>query len=103
LGCHRARTVDPDYDLLLARDGTAIVIEVKSLTKDNEDRQMRLGLGQVLMYRHQLATSRPPGVRRVRASIAVERRPRNATWVELCRRLDVSLVWPPKLSSIWEK
>ncbi len=98
---HRARPVDPDYDLLLARDGTAVVVEVKSLTKDNEDRQMRLGLGQVLMYRHQLAASRPPGVRRVLAAIAVERRPTNPAWLELCNNVDVALAWSPDLSNVW--
>jgi hypothetical protein len=100
---HRARAIDPDYDLLVARGDTAVVVEVKSLTKDNEDRQMRLGLGQVLMYRHQLAASRPPGVRRVHAAIAVERRPTDSSWLELCKKLDVALAFPPDLSPIWER
>lgn len=39
---------------------------------------MRLGLGQVLMYRHLLAAARLPGVRRVRAAIAADYRPTGA-------------------------
>jgi hypothetical protein len=100
---HSPRPIDPDYDLLLARAGAAIVVEVKSLTKANEDRQMRLGLGQVLMYRHVLAAARPPGVRRVRAAIAAERRPSSDAWLELCERIGVVLVWPTTIARIWEE
>jgi hypothetical protein len=32
-----------------------VVAEVKSLTRSNEERQLRLGLGQLLRYRHRLA------------------------------------------------
>ena len=46
---------DPNYDLAWRDAGTVYVAEVKSRTDQNEERQLRLGLGQVLRYRDILA------------------------------------------------
>jgi len=45
----------PNFDLAWQKDGTVFVAEVKSATAENEEHQLRLGLGQVLRYRHCLA------------------------------------------------
>ena len=38
----------------MGSEGTVFVAEIKSITDDNEEEQFRLGLGQVLRYRHRL-------------------------------------------------
>ncbi len=83
---------EPRYDL--AWDGYAgetWVAEVKSITPDNEERQLRLALGQVLRYRHALAatTGRP-----ARPVIAAEAEPSDPTWRRLCSELGVALIDP---------
>jgi hypothetical protein len=80
----------PDYDVAWLADEVLFVAEVKSLTRVNEVRQLRLGLGQVLHYRHLLATTG----RAVRAVLAVEREPSDDAWKELCTSVGVQLVWP---------
>lgn len=73
-------------------EGCIYVSEVKSLTAPNEERPLRLGLGQVLRYRHLLASSTRSSVRAV---VAVGREPSDSGWLGLCMGLDVSLCWPP--------
>ena len=65
------------------------VCEVKSLTVENEEKQLRLGLGQVLRYRHLLQAKGE-----IRAALILERSPTDLSWIELCKRLGVSLAWP---------
>jgi hypothetical protein len=84
------RPGEPDFDLAWIRNGTTFVAEVKSLTDTNEDRQLRLGLGQVLDYQ-ELMAERQPGVRAV---LAVEHQPSDPRWIRLCERHRVILVWP---------
>ena len=64
--------------------------EVKSLTASNEERQLRLALGQVMRYR-QLLTDRDGDVRGV---IAVEHEPRDSTWQQLCHDQGIAILWP---------
>jgi hypothetical protein len=82
---------DPPFDLLLTRpsDGLEVVVEAKSTTLVNEEKQLRLALGQVLRYRQVLRTRGG----RVEAMIAVEKDP-DATWVELCDDLEVLIASP---------
>lgn len=82
---------DPPFDLVLVRpsDGREIVVEAKSTTLVNEEKQLRLALGQVLRYRQVL---RDDG-RHVETMIAVEEEV-HPSWVELCGELGVYLVWP---------
>ena len=88
---------EPDFDLAWERDGRVFVAEVKSLTPANEERQLRLGLGQVLRYRHLLAR----GGREVVPVLAVEREPAGAAaWLELCSDVGVRLVWPATMASL---
>lgn len=84
---------DPVFDLLLERAtgiGPLVVVEAKSTIASNEEKQLRLALGQVMRYRQLL---RRPN-RHVIAMIAVERPPTDSRWSELCAEADVMLVWP---------
>ena len=72
------------------RDGIVWVAEIKGLTVKNEAKQLRLGLGQVLRYRHRLPGADKP----VRAALVVERRPSDGSWLEVCGSLNVTIAWP---------
>jgi hypothetical protein len=84
------RSGQPEFDLLWNSADRTFVAEVKSITSSNEEKQLRLGLGQVLRYRHALST---PG-REVVAVLVLESQPRDESWVDLCSSLGVKLVWP---------
>ncbi len=82
---------EPPFDIGWENDGRIHICEVKSLTDDNEEKQLRYGLGQVLRYRHALLNSGNDA----RAVIFVERRPsQHVEWVALCEELNVILLWP---------
>ncbi|KUN36379.1 hypothetical protein AQJ30_22650 [Streptomyces longwoodensis] len=85
------RATDPDFDLAW-RDsaGNLTVCEVKSLTAANETRQLRTGLGQLLDYHDRLRERAP----KVHAVLWVEYQPSEARWIELCRRVGITLAWP---------
>lgn len=84
-------TVDPPFDVAwVGEDDVLCVAEIKSLTDANQEKQLRLALGQVLRYAHQLAA----GGRRVVPVIVAEREPSDKTWAELCCRHGVRLAWP---------
>jgi hypothetical protein len=55
------------------------VAEVKSLTLKNEEKQLRRGLGQVLLYWHVLGQAA-----NVVPVLAAEREPTDASWPDLC-------------------
>jgi len=78
------------FDLAWHEGDVLWVAEVKSLTAANEERQLRLGLGQLLRYRQMLAGES----HEVRAMLYVERRPRDDAWIEVCESVDVVLRWP---------
>ncbi len=80
---------DPLFDLAWEEDGVLWVAEVKSLTPANQERQLRLGLGQVLRYRQQLETPERP----VKAMLFVESRPAGG-WDQVCASAHVQLAWP---------
>jgi hypothetical protein len=89
---------EPNYDLAWVRNGTTYVAEVKSLTAENEEKQLRLGLGQVLRYRHMLRAryGRAGGV------IMLERKPTDENWQDLCTELGIKLLWPDVLARLDE-
>jgi len=87
---------EPDFDLAWKLGKSTFVAEVKSLLPSNEDRQLRLGLGQVLDYQ-ELMAARYPGARAV---IAVEAQPRDPRWLRLCERHGVILVWPGSFDAL---
>lgn len=83
----------PKYDLAWAVPaGGLIVAEVKSIGASNAERQMRLGLGQVLRYRNLLSNEGD-----VRACLVLSEEPYDPTWESLCRELGVGLIWRPEL------
>jgi len=76
---------------------TLVVIEVKSTTPQNETKQLRLGLGQVLDYQDVEAR----GFDSVRAVLAIEQPPSDERWIRLCARHGVELVWRETFSSLF--
>lgn len=68
----------------------AWIAEVKSLTATNEERQLRLGLGQVLSYAHLVDW----GFKNNHPVLAVEREPSPEYWPDLCQSHGVALSWP---------
>jgi hypothetical protein len=87
---------EPNFDLAWEAGDRVFVAEVKSVTNRNEERQLRMGLGQVLQYRHNLEMKlgRP-----VVAVLASERRP-PAGWVSLFDSLGVRVVWPADFTKL---
>jgi hypothetical protein len=67
------------------------VCEVKSLTSDNEERQLRMATGQVIRYRQQLTAA---GHEPCFAAICTERQPSDLSWNELCEKEGIILLWP---------
>ena len=84
------RPDEPSFDLAWEVDGVVYVAEVKSITLANEERQLRLGLGQVLRYREILRRRHGD----VRAVLVPEMAPTDPTWRDLCSELDVTLTTP---------
>jgi hypothetical protein len=85
----RGLPAGPNFDLAWQKNGTLFVAEVKSITAENEEHQLRLGLGQVLRYRQRLAEL---GHGRVVAVLVPERQPRDQFWSELCQEFGVVLL-----------
>jgi hypothetical protein len=85
-----AGPADPDFDLAWLSKEMLFVAEVKSLTDANEDKQLRLGLGQVLWYRHLLSGR----VGTAHAVLVGERQPRDPRWAAVCESVGVALTWP---------
>lgn len=93
------RGEEPNFDLAWTDpDGVVVVAEVKSLTTENEEKQLRAAVGQVVRYRHQLAEHHDI----VRALIAVERAPTDLSWLELCESQSILLLWPDLFASALE-
>jgi hypothetical protein len=80
---------EPNFDLAWEAKGAVFVAEVKSVTDQNEEEQLRLGLGQVLRYRYRL---RELGHERVVAVLVPERKPRDLSWIDLCHEHGVILL-----------
>lgn len=81
---------DPLFDVGWIAADAAWIAEVKSLTPTNEERQLRLGLGQVLSYAHLVDW----GFDSKRPVLAVEREPSSTYWPDLCESHGVALSWP---------
>lgn len=81
---------DPRFDIAWIAAQAAWITEVKSLTTLNEERQLRLGLGQVLSYAYLVNWD----VTSKHAVLAVEREPSSSYWPDLCESHGVRLAWP---------
>jgi hypothetical protein len=88
---------EPNYDLAWEEpDGSVVVVEVKSIRWTNAERQLRLGLGQVLRYRSLLEADG----HKVKSVLALSGPPHDPRWIALCDQLDVSLIWMPNLDTM---
>jgi hypothetical protein len=86
------------FDLAWGRGGSRAVVEIKTLsTTLSEAKQLRLAIGQVLDYRHQLNEAEAD----VRAVIVVDRKPRGRHWVQLCADHDIALAWPSTVKALF--
>jgi hypothetical protein len=83
------RAREPNFDVAWQHGEDLFVAEVKSTTAANEERQLRLGLGQVLRYRALLAAR---ASRRVHAVLVPEREPADRSWRRTCAEVDVTLI-----------
>lgn len=82
---------EPDFDVAWKVKDTFFVCEVKSLSPTNEERQLRMAVGQVIRYRQKLnAAAFEP----VMAVIATEMAPQDQSWNQLCEHENIVLVWP---------
>ena len=82
---------EPQYDLAWLANDMLWVCEVKSLTRENEERQLRMATGQVIRYRQQLTAK---GHEPCFAVICIEQQPSDLSWDELCEREGIILIWP---------
>jgi len=82
---------EPKYDLAWLANDMLYVCEVKSLTCENEERQLRMATGQVIRYRQQLTAK---GHEPCFAVICVEQQPSDLSWDELCESEGIILIWP---------
>ena len=83
------RANEPNFDVAWQVADRIFVAEVKSVTRMNEEKQLRLGLGQVLRYADQLSHTGT-----VVPVLVAERRPTDCSWEQLCERLGGILAWP---------
>jgi hypothetical protein len=81
---------EPSYDLAWESGDTTYVAEAKGLTDENETKQLRLGIGQVLWFRNAMTTS----TLQPNAVLAVERQPADRRWIDVCRDVGIELLWP---------
>lgn len=95
---------EPEFDVAWKVKEVLFVCEVKSITAKNEERQLRMAIGQVIRYRQKLNSI---GFEPVYAVIAVEYLPTDQSWIELCEKENILLLWPDvvseKLSEMTEK
>ena len=82
---------DPPFDLGWWDDQVFVVAEVKSLMPWNETGQIRLGLGQILEYVHRIGRHHD----QVMGVLAVESKPTDPIWKDLCATNGIQLTWPP--------
>ncbi|MFI1718878.1 hypothetical protein [Streptomyces litmocidini] len=83
----------PRFDAGWSRGDEVFIAEVKSLSDANEDQQIRLGIGQILDYAHQLKLARTHGL--VRPVLVLERQPGDPRWVSLASESGILLTWAP--------
>jgi len=88
------KSTEPNFDLAWTKNEEIWVAEIKSITNSNEEKQLRLGLGQVLRYCQLL---RSKGT--VRGALVTEKALTDISWEKLCDDCNILLIWPEN----WEK
>lgn len=94
---------DQQFDVAWTTGEVLYLCEVKSLTDDNEESQLRLGLGQLLSYIHRTHLEHWSGITNIRGVLAVERQPVRTDWVGICAANSVTLTWPDRYSVLFEE
>jgi hypothetical protein len=82
---------EPEFDIAWKTAETFYVCEIKSITAVNEERQLRMAIGQVIRYRQKLTAC---GHEPIVAVVAAERRPSDSSWEDLCENEGILLLWP---------
>jgi len=91
---HSPEGGDPPFDVMWRmQSGTPRIVEIKSMTSENERHQLRLALGQVLDYVHRVEEHGT----KASGAIVIEKPPSNARWERLCAKHGVVLAWPGEL------
>lgn len=93
---------DQQFDVAWASRGTLHICEVKSLTDENQESQLRLGLGQLLSYLSRTEIEHWTDITEVHGVLAVEREPARLDWVEICAEHGVTLTWPERFPLLFE-
>lgn len=93
---------DQQFDIAWTTGQALHLCEVKSLTDDNEESQLRLGLGQLLSYLHRTRVEDWDGVTNLKGVLAVERSPTRTDWIDICAANGVTLTWPDQFSALFE-
>ena len=88
---------DPQFDLAWI-DAARPLSRSRASRLTNEEKQLRLALGQVLSYAYLLDWE---GVAEVRAVIVVESKPTADYWIDLCASHGVTLVWPDTFGTLF--
>lgn len=88
----------PAFDAGWSLGEDIFVAEVKSLTGAREDQQIRLGIGQILDYAHQLRSTCPSVA--IRPVLVLEKRPSAARWTALADNIGLRLTWAPEFAGI---
>ena len=83
------RPDEPNFGLLRAEAHRTCIVEVKSIREENEERQLRLALGQVLRYRLELEG----GDVGVHAIVCTSKKSTDETEAQLYSQLDACLAW----------
>ena len=92
----REHGLEAAFDLgWIGKDGSLWITEVKSLARTSERQQLRLGLGQLLDYRH--ACTRAD--RTILEALVVEHEPSDLQWVGICAAVGVVLAWPDRFEA----
>ena len=81
---------EPSYDIAWKHNDEEIwIAEIKSVTNANEEKQLRLGLGQLLRYCQILKTKG-----NIHGVLVIERAPSDSSWIDLCEAHNILLAWP---------
>jgi hypothetical protein len=83
----------PRFDAGWSRGDDVFIAEVKSLTGAGEEQQIRLGVGQVIDYAHQLRSLKTHG--QVRPVLVLEKQPADSRWTAMARDNGIILTWGP--------
>lgn len=88
----------PRFDAGWAIGKDIFIAEVKSLTGTSQDQQIRLGIGQVLDYVHQLRLT--VSDRSIRPVLVLEKVPADGRWISLAQEVGIQLTWAPAFCGI---